>query len=125
LLGQGAANGYANAYVANSTWTDYSLQARCRCRPSRVTAAASAGGLNAANGAHYAAWIYPESSAGGSAVMKLVKFEGWTTWSFTAMQTAALPAVGTNAHTVVMVFQGANITVSFDGAPVINVTITI
>ena len=53
--------------------------------------------------------------------MKLVKFEGWTTWSFTPMETASLPSVGTNWHTVAMTFQGTNITASFDGAPVISV----
>ena len=54
--------------------------------------------------------------------MKLVKFEGWTTWSGTPMQTASLGSVGTNLHTLALTFAGANITVSYDGVQKISVT---
>jgi uncharacterized repeat protein (TIGR02543 family) len=121
LLGESAASSYGNAYVTNSTWTDYSLQAQVQMSTISGYGGGIGGRLNPATGAHYAAWVYPEDSAGGSAVMKLVKFEGWTTWSFTPMQTASLPSVGTNWHTVTMTFQSTNIAVSYDGTPVISV----
>ena len=38
------------------------------------------------------------------------------------MQTATLPSVGTNPHTVAITFQGANIIVTYDGAQMISVT---
>ena len=81
------------------------------------------GQLNATTGAHYGAWVYPEGSGGGSAMLKLIKFQGWTSWSGTPMASANLTkGVGTNWHTVAVTFQGANITVSYDGTQVISVT---
>jgi hypothetical protein len=76
--------------------------------------------LNAANGAHYGAWIYPDGSAGGANVLRLIKFEAWTTWSFTPMAAVNLPPVGTNWHTLALTFQSTNISVTFDGSQLIN-----
>ena len=63
------------------------------------------GRVNPVTGAHYAAWIYPEGSAGGSSVLKLIKFQNWTSLgyngsSYTPMQQVSLAGVGTElAHT--------------------------
>ncbi len=116
---------YANAYITNS-WTDYAVQAQLR-----FTNGGYGGGiggrLNPASGAHYAAWVYPDNSTGGAHILKLVKFQTWTTWgyngvSYAAMQQVTLPSVGTNWHTVKLAFVGARIAVYYDGAQVISMT---
>src|SRR5208282_3907873 len=80
------------------------------------------GCLQLASGAHYAAWIFPEGSSGGSNELKLVKFEGWGNWSFTPMATVPLPGVGTNWHTLELAFLTNQITVYYDRLQVANVT---
>ncbi len=115
LLGQSPANGYGNVYYQDNSWTDYSVQGRMRFSSSNGYGAGIGGRLDPITGAHYAAWVYPEGSAGGSAVLRLIKFEGWTTWSFNPMTNVSLSAVGTNWHTTTMGFQGTNITVYYDG----------
>jgi hypothetical protein len=85
--------------------------------------------VNRNTGAHYGAWIYPEGSPGGSSVLKLVKFQTWTSWSyngvsFTPMQQVSLPGVGTNWHTLKLGCFGNQISVSYDGALYINTTDT-
>ena len=123
--GPNALQSYAYAYITN-TWSDYWIQAQIQ-----FTNAGYGGGiggrLNPASGAHYAAWVYPENSSGGSHVIKLVKFQTWTTWgyngaSYTPMQQVTLPSVSTNWHTVKLAFIGARIAVYFDGAQVISMT---
>jgi hypothetical protein len=118
---------YGNLYVTNN-WTNYSAQCQIR-----FPVGAYGGGLgtrlNPQNGAHYAAWVYPENSAGGSHVLKLVKFQTWTTWgyngsSFSPMQQVTLTSVGTNWHTVQLNCTNNQISVLFDGTQVINTTDT-
>ena len=75
------------------------------------------GRLDPATGARYVAWVYPEGSAGGSSVLKLVKFQDWTSFGYngvpgTVMQQASLPGVGTNWHTIKTAFSGTVVTVS-------------
>ena len=120
MHGSGPSENYANAY-ATGNWTDYSVQTQIQM-PAGAFAAGLGGRVNASTGAHYAAWIYPEGSLGGSAVLKLIKFEGWTTWSGTPMATVSLPSVGTTPHTLKLSFQGSTIQVSYDGSQYINVT---
>jgi len=45
------------------------------------------GRLNTTSGAHYA-WIYPENSAGGSNVLKLLRFDSYS--SFVLLQQTSL-----------------------------------
>ncbi|HTL54959.1 MAG TPA: hypothetical protein VL361_04735, partial [Candidatus Limnocylindrales bacterium] len=78
------------------------------------------GRLNSATGAHYGAWVYPESSGGGSSVLKLIKFSSYANWAL--MQQVSLPGVGTTAHTVSITFTSNQIRVSYDGTQVINTT---
>jgi hypothetical protein len=121
LSGTCAVSAYGYAYVSTN-WTNYSLQAQINF-PSGAYGGGIGGRLNAANGAHYGVWVYPEGSAGGSAVMKLIKFTGWTSWSGTPMAQVSLTnGVGTAWHTLVVTFQGAAITVSYDGVQQISVT---
>jgi hypothetical protein len=116
---------YADAYIANN-FTNFTLQARLK-----FPAGAFGGGLgarvNTNNGAHYAAWVYPENSAGGSNVLRLIKFQTWSSFgyngsSFTPIASTNLAAVGTGFHTVRMDLQTNQINVYFDGVRMINTT---
>ncbi|MDB6110283.1 MAG: hypothetical protein JWR69_2033, partial [Pedosphaera sp.] len=113
---------YGNAFVTNN-WTNYSVQGRFQF-PAGAFGGGLSGRLDPITGAHYAAWIYPEGSQGGSSVLKLVKYRTWTTWSGNTMQTVALPSVGTNPHTLKVVYLGNQIVVSYDGVQYINATDT-
>jgi hypothetical protein len=121
VLSGTSAVGYCGCAYLSTNWTDYSLQAQIEF-PAGAFGGGIGGRLNAADGAHYGVWVYPEGSAGGSSVMKLVKFTGWTSWSGTPMAQASLPGVGTAWHTVLVTFLGTNITVSYDGVQEISVT---
>jgi hypothetical protein len=118
---------YANAYVAN-TWTNFAVQAQVRF-PSGGFGGGIGSRVNPNTGAHYAAWIYPEGSPGGSTMLKLVKFQTWTSWSYngasyTPMQQVSLPSVGTNWHTLKLGCYGNQISVTCDGTVYINTTDT-
>jgi hypothetical protein len=80
------------------------------------------GRVDPTTGARYSAWIYPDGSAGGSNVLKLVKFRDWTSWNFTPMQQVSLPSVGTGWHTMKLGFSGTQIRVWYDGTQVMDVT---
>jgi hypothetical protein len=67
---------YGYAYLGTN-WTDYSVEARLQF-PAGAFGGGLGGRLNSASGAHYAAWIYPEGSPGGSKLLKLIKFQTWT-----------------------------------------------
>jgi hypothetical protein len=109
---------YGNIYLTN-TWVDYAATAQLRF-PTNAFGGGLGGRLNPATGRHYAAWIYPENSSGGSKVLSLIKFFNWT--SFTPLQQINLAAVGTNWHTVRLAFKGNQISVAFDGTQVISYT---
>ncbi|MDD5141086.1 MAG: immunoglobulin domain-containing protein, partial [Verrucomicrobiales bacterium] len=118
----------ANAYVDGTNWGDYSVEANVRF-PVAGSAGAYGGGigghLNPVTGTHYAAWIYPEGSPGGSAVLKLVKFFDWSNWSGTPMQLSptSLPnGVGTTWHTLNLTFHLNELIVYWDGIKVADVT---
>lgn len=121
LIGTGAANTYGNVYVNDNSWSSYTVQARFQFSNANALGAGLGGRLNPITGAHYAAWIYPEGSIGGSSVLKLLKFTGWANWSGVPMQTVNLPGVGTNWHTLALTFQGANIAAVYDGIQVLNI----
>jgi hypothetical protein len=111
---------YGNVFCTNSKWTNYTVQTQIQFSGTNSFGGGIGGRLNPATGAHYAAWVYPEGSMGGSRLLKLVKFEGWTTWSSTPMAYVALPPVGTNWHTVALTMQGTNLTAYLDGVQVLN-----
>ena len=122
LQGSNTSNQYVYAYYApQTTWTDYTVQARFQF-PAGAFGGGLGGRLNAATGAHYGAWIYPDGSPGGSNVLKLVKFRDWTDWSGTPMQQVSLSSVGTGWHTLQMDFASNRIRVYYDGALLIDVT---
>jgi VCBS repeat-containing protein len=116
---------YGYAYITN-TWINYSVQARLQFAVG-VFGGGIGGRLNTNNGAHYAAWIYPEGSPGGSNILKLVKFQTWTTYGYTnssyiPMHQVNLEVVSTNFHTLKLLFQTNLITVFYDSNQVMSVT---
>ena len=119
---QGAsdATNYSFAYLV-ANWTNYSVQAQVQFSASNAYGGGLSGRLDPTTGARYAAWVYPEQSPAGPALLRLIKFWDWTTWSATPMALVNLPAVGTNQHTLSLAFQGSQIAVSFDGTQVTNV----
>jgi hypothetical protein len=109
---------YSFAYITNS-WTNYSVQARIQF-PAGAFGGGLGGRVDPPTGKRYTAWIYPDASAGGSNVLKLIKFLSWTT--FAVLQETNLPSVGTNWHTVKLSFYGDTVSVCYDGAELMSVT---
>jgi VCBS repeat-containing protein len=121
---QGSGSPFTYAAIQASTpqqWTDYAVEARIQL-PAGAFGGGIGGRVNPASGARYGAWVYPEGSAGGSNMLKLVKFRDWTTWNGTPMQQVSIPGVGTAWHTLRMAFNGSQIRVYYDGALMITVT---
>jgi uncharacterized repeat protein (TIGR01451 family) len=113
---------YGYAYSQN--WTNYSVQGRIRF-PAGAYGGALGGRLDSTTGAHYAAWVYPEGSSGGSSLLKLVKFQTWTSFGYNGsayapMAQVNLPGVGTNWHNLKIAFFGRQIAVFYDGANVLT-----
>jgi len=124
MKGTGSANQYSYAYISTSpSWTDYAVQGSIQM-PAGSFGGGIGGRLNPSTGAHYGAWVYPTGSAGGSNVLKLWKFQGWTNiGAGTPMQQVSLPAaVGTGSHTLQMTFVGSLIQVYYDGVLEISYT---
>jgi len=109
---------YGFAYITNN-FTNFSVQAEFQF-PTNAYGGGLGGRLNTTSGAHYAAWIYPENSAGGPNVMKLLRFDSYS--SFAVLQQTSLSAVGTNAHTLKLEFSGSLINVYFDSSKLISAT---
>jgi len=108
------------------TWDNFSVEAQVQLPPA-VFGGGVNGRLNPVTGAQYAAWIYPEGSTGGSSVVKLIKFQNFTTFGYTnvpgiPMQQASLPGVGTTYHTLKMALFGNRIAVYYDGVQMMSVT---
>jgi hypothetical protein len=122
LQGSSSPSTYGTAYYSSTPlWTNYSVQAQVQF-PTGAFGGGIGGRLDPATGARYSAWIYPDGSAGGSNVLKLVKFRDWTAWGGTPMAQVNLPSVGTGWHALQMIFSGSQIQVVYDGALMISVT---
>ena len=110
-----------------ANWGNYSVQGQLQF-PADGFGGGLSGRLNPATGARYAAWVYPEATAGGPAI-KLLKFSDWGTYGYNgvseaAMAEAGLPAVGTEARLLKLVFEDDRIRVYYDGNEVLDVTDT-
>ena len=119
LQGSSAVNEYAYVYY-NASWTDYAVEGRVQF-PAGAFGGGIGGRVDPASGVHYGAWVYPDGSAGGSNVLKLIKFRDWTTWSGSPMHQVNLPSVGTDWHTLKLDFAGNHILVWYDGNQVMDV----
>ncbi len=114
---------YGYTYVTNA-WSNGVVEVRLR-----FPAGAFGGGvgarLNRETGAHYAAWVYPEDSPGGSRALRLVKFQTWNTFGYLgtnglAMAQTTLPAVGTDWNTVRLALHANRLAVYFNGQQVLS-----
>ena len=124
LQGSGAPNNYSYASYSTTPqqWTDYMVQGSIQI-PAGSFGGGIGGRVDPATGAHYGAWVYPAESAGGSNMLKLWKFQGWTdVGSGVPMHQVSLPEVGTGWHTLQMTFIGNRILVYYDGVLQIDVT---
>jgi hypothetical protein len=116
--GTNSAYTYGQAYLTNN-WGDCEAQARVQL-PAGAFGGGLAARLNRATGARYALWIYPEGSGGSSGSWKLLKFQGWE--SFTVMQQGSLPGVGTNWHTLKLWCQSNRVKAYYDAALLVSAT---
>ncbi len=126
--GTNALQNYGFAYLTN-TFTNCVARGQVQFSSTSAWGGGIGGRLNPATGAHYAAWIYPENSPGGSNVLRLIKFQNWGSFEYggaagAAMQTVNLASVGTNLHTLKLALHGSRIAVYFDGRQVMSVTDT-
>ena len=122
---QGTASGdddYSDLYVGTN-WGDYSVEAQIQI-PANAGAwdAGLSGRLNPLTGERYLVNIYPEGSAQGSSIMRVIKFHGWRIWNSTPMVQVNLPGVGANWHTLKVTFRGNRIRVYYDGTQFIDLT---
>src|ERR1700722_6195405 len=120
------ANNYGIVYLTNSL-TNYSVQAQMRFSSSNAFGGGVAGYVNTTTGARYAAWLYPENSAGGGPAIRLVKFSAWTAFgyqgtNFAFMAQTNVASVGTNLHLVRLAFTNSSIQIFYDGNQVIITT---
>ena len=127
LQATGALQSYSVAYIPN-TWTDYMVQAQFQF-PAGAYGGGVGGRLNPTTGAHYAAWIYPETTPGGSATLELLKFQDWSDFgydgvAYAPMYQVSLPSVSTNWHSLRLTFHGNLIGVYYDGNLATTVTDT-
>ncbi len=126
LVGTSPLGSYGYAYYDNnSTWSNFNVQAQIQFSSTSGLGGGIGGQLNPTSGAHYAAWIYPEDSpdapGNGTAVLQLVKFETWTTYTLMGGR-ITLPGMGTNPHTLRLTFQTNSIAAYFDGVLETSVT---
>jgi hypothetical protein len=122
--GTNTLSSYGYAYITN-TFTNFTLQGQVRFQMNNAYGGGLGACLNRANGAHYGAWLYPEGSPAGSNLLRLVKFQTWTTWayqgaSYTPMAQVRVGSVGTNWHTLSLTCSNNQIRVSYDGTQMIN-----
>ncbi len=119
---------YGFAYLTGA-FTNFVVESQLRFSSTSAYGGGIGGRLNPATGAHYAAWLYPEASTGGSNMLKLIKFQTWNTFGYNgvsgaAMQTVNLASVGTNWHTLKLACHNSRIAVYLDGLKLISVTDT-
>jgi len=125
LQGSGVSGQYSYAYYSTTPqWTDYTVQGVIQISDGALFGGGIGGRVDPVTGAHYGAWVYPAGSWGGSNVLKLWKFQGWTDiGNGIPMRRVRLPdEVGTGWHTLQMTFIGNRILVYYDGSQKIDVT---
>lgn len=126
--GANTVQSYANVYLTNS-WTDYSVEALIQFSSESAFGGGIGARLNPASGAHYAAWVYPAGSPGGSNVLKLIKFQTWTGFGYhgtsgAAMAQASVAPVGLDWHSVKLAIHANQIKVYYDGHQMLSVADT-
>ncbi len=114
---------YADAYVGTN-WGDYSVETLIQI-PAGAWGAGLSGRLNVSNGAAYTAVVYPQGGsplASASAMLELIKFSGWKSWSFNPMAQVNLSGLDTNWHNLKLAFRANRIAVYLDNSQIAAVT---
>jgi len=124
LQGSSTPNNYGFCFFSTN-WTSYSVEAMVQFQSN-----AYGGGLGACldpllSGKHYAAWIYPDNSQGGTNMLKLVKFSGWNSFGYDGtdyapMAETNLPPVGTGWHLLRLACSNNVLEVDYDGTALIS-----
>jgi hypothetical protein len=114
---------YDIAYVTNS-WTNYAVQCQIQSPAMNDYGGGVGVCLNPSTGARYSAWVYPENSSGGSRVLRLIKWQAWTTWGYQGrtdlpIGTVSLPGVGTSWHLLKLACCTNQLAVYYDGVRVL------
>jgi hypothetical protein len=108
---------YDDAYVPGN-WTNFSVQAQIQF-PANGFGGGLDGRVNPLNGAKYTVVAYPNGIPGETA-SPLLKFHGWQMLGSTPMQQAVLPTIGTNVHTLTVVFHTNQIFAYWDGVQALS-----
>jgi hypothetical protein len=124
MQGSSTLNSYGFCFFSTN-WTSYSVEAMVQFQSN-----AYGGGLGACldpllSGKHYAAWIYPDNSQGGTNMLKLVKFSGWNSFGYDGtdyapMAETNLPPVGTGWHLLRLACSNNVLEVDYDGIALIR-----
>jgi hypothetical protein len=110
--------GHTQLFAGDDEWTDYTVEAKFRVPNAQNYPGGIRGRVNVANGESYAAWIYP-----GDGVIKLFRVVAWhiDTAGLTLLDEASIGTIATGSfHTLALSFDGAQISVSYDGTPVLS-----
>jgi uncharacterized repeat protein (TIGR01451 family) len=115
---------YGFAYTDTVTIADGSIEADIRFpQVINVQGGGIFGRLNPATGQRYAFWIYPETTPGSAATIRIIRFNNWGVW--TGLALGSIPGgVGSDWHHVKMTMIGNQIQVFYDGSPTPTITAT-
>ncbi len=113
-------SGHTQSYSGDANWGDYVLDVKFRLSTLSDYPGGIRGRVNPDTGAAYAVWLYP-----GSGKIVLWKTTGWNIDSAGVSQLGVASGITfdtTQFHLLSMSFEGDQITVSYDGAPIITAT---
>jgi hypothetical protein len=112
--------GHTQLWAGSGTWTDYTLEGKFVLANGSNYPGGLRGRVDPATGAGYAAWIYP-----GDGVIKLFRAVAWNidTSGLTLLAQASVGTIApSTVHTLALTFSGDQISVVFNGTPVISTT---
>ena len=111
--------GLSQSCTGNSGWTNYTFDTNVRLSSLSNWPGGVRGRVNPATGAGYAVWLYP-----GSGLAILYGVPQWSIGGpgLVALAQAHLSFDNTNFHDLQLSFQGSQISVSWDGNPLMSVT---
>jgi hypothetical protein len=109
-------NGPTQLYAGNAAWTDYNYQVTFQLSSLADYPGGIRARINPATGAGYALWFYPNEK-----IVKLFRNVAWNIDSGVTLLGQAAVSFDTAAHTVSLSFQGSQIQVFYDNAPLVSV----
>ena len=113
-------SGHTQLVAGDPLWADYTVSASFRLVVAQNYPGGLRGRIDPETGAGYAAWIYPTEG-----VIKLFRATAWNidTSGLTLLDQASVGTIAANVfHTLELEFDGSQISVAFNGTPVIVAT---